>query len=121
MNRETIKWSPFALPKNNEDFCVLVYLVDKVYEFYLFDGFIKRFTNATLPKELSKNLTMIKALGVPILKNERGLRELQCYDMEKFIGKYTAFENIGWRVSPNVFVLVLSNTYIDTLRGIGDN
>ena len=77
MNRETIKWSPFALPKNNEDFCVLVYLVDKVYEFYLFDGFIKRFTNATLPKELSKNLTMIKALGVPILKNERGLRELK--------------------------------------------
>ena len=121
MNRETIKLSPFALPKNNEDFCVLVYLVDKVYEFYLFDGFIKRFTDTTLPKELSKNLTMIKALGVPILKNERGLRELQCYDMEKFIGKYTAFENIGWRVSPNVFVLVLSNTYIDTLRGIGDN
>jgi hypothetical protein len=121
MNRETIKWSPFALPKNNEDFCVLVYLVDKVYELYLFNGFIKRFTDTTLPKNLSKNLTMIKALGVPILKNERGLRELECYDMKKFVGKYTAFEDIGWRVSPNVFVLVLSNTEIDTLRGIEDN
>lgn len=121
MNRETIKWSPFALPKNNEDFCVLVYLVDKVYELYLFNGFIKRFTDTTLPKNLNKNLTMIKALGVPILKNERGLRELECYDMKKFVGKYTAFEDIGWRVSPNVFVLVLSNTEIDTLRGIEDN
>ena len=121
MNRETIKWSPYSITHIDDVYFVALSCIDNAYELYLFNGFIKRFTDTTLPKNLSKNLTMIKALGVPILKNERGLRELECYDMKKFVGKYTALEDIGWRVSPNVFVLVLSNTEIDTLRGIEDN
>ena len=121
MNRETIKWSPFALPKINEDFCVLVYLIDKVYEFYLFDGFIKRFTDTTLPKELSKNLTMIKAFDFPNLKDEDSFRELECYEWKKYTEENKEFINIGWRVSPNVFVFVLNIDYIYKLQGLENN
>ena len=120
MNKETIKWSPYYLPfsGNRTTFCVLVYVVDNVYELHLFDGFIKRFTNSTLPKELSKNLTMIKAVNFPILKDEEGLTELECYHWKKITKDNKEFLWIGWRVSPHVFVLTLEMDEIYKLQGL---
>ena len=88
------------------------------YGLFLFDGFIKRFTKSTMPKEIKAKLTMINAIPYN-LQEEGSFLEAEMYIWRSFVSEqYKAFADIGWKVSPSMTVIVLSLKEIDNIQGV---
>lgn len=87
------------------------------YELYLFDSFIKRFTKPTTPKEIKLKLTMINAIPYN-LQEDGSFIEAEMYIWRSFVSEqYKTFADIGWKVSPDMTIIVLNLNEINNLQG----
>ena len=89
-----------------------------VYELFLFNDFVKRFSTDTMPEELRPKLAMINALPYR-LREEGSFPELDMYVWHSFLDKkHEEFRDIGWRVSLQMSVIILSISEINKLQGV---
>ena len=118
MNRETIKWSPYSITHIDNVYFVALSCIDNAYELYLFNGFIKRFTKSTTPKEIRPKLAMINSLKEFFMKEDGDFQELDMYISRLYLSQeQKEFKNIGWKVSPTMYVLVLTKNEIYKMQG----
>ena len=100
-------------------FFVALRRIKDVYELFLFHGFVKRFTTATMPNEIKPKLAMINALRKSLLREEGTFQEIDMYTWHMFLyEEQEEFKNIGWRVSPEMYVLILTQDEINKLQGV---
>jgi hypothetical protein len=100
-------------------FFVALRRIKDVYELFLFHGFVKRFTTATMPNEIKPKLAMINSLKEFFMKKDGDFQELDMYISRLYLSKeQEEFKNIGWRVSPEMYVLILTQDEINKLQGV---
>lgn len=115
-----ISLSPFYASFANSTYFVAMRYISGVYELFLCRGFIKRFTTATTPNEIKPKLAMINALGKSLLREEGTFQEIDMYTWHMFLyEEQEEFKDIGWRVSPEMYVLILTQDEMNKLQGAG--
>ena len=114
-----ISLSPFYASYVDGTYFVAMRYISGVYELFLFHGFIKRFTATTMPDEIKPKLAMINSLAKTPLREEGTFQEIDMYTWHMFLYKeQEEFKDIGWRVSPEMYVLILTQDEINKLRGV---
>ena len=115
-----ISLSPFYASFANSTYFVAMRYAEGVYELFLCRDFIKRFTTATTPNEIKPKLAMINALGKSLLREEGTFQEIDMYTWHMFLyEEQEEFKDIGWRVSPEMYVLILTQDEMNKLQGAG--
>ena len=90
-------------------------IVGDQYEVFVADSYVRIYDKDSLPDEIKVKLAMIHTIPIATL-----LR-----DSDLFNSNYLIYENlhdptlddIGWRVTQNMYCLVLKTDYLRTLRG----
>ena len=114
-----ISLSPFYASFANSTYFVAMRYAEGVYELFLCRDFIKRFTTATMPNEIKPKLAMINSLKEFFMKKDGDFQELDMYISRLYLSKeQEEFKNIGWRVSPEMYVLILTQDEINKLQGV---
>lgn len=114
-----ISLSPFYASFANSTYFVAMRYISGVYELFLFHDFIKRFTTATMPDEIKPKLAMINSLAETPLREEGTFQEIDMYTWHMFLyEEQEEFKDIGWRVSPEMYVLILTQDEINKLQGV---
>lgn len=82
------------------------------YQIYLDNNVVRRFTNKSLPDFIKAKITMATA------KAEFYRADRDIYRLDIFVRpKDSGLEDAGWRVSENMYVVVLSEDEVNKLRG----
>jgi hypothetical protein len=85
---------------------------DGHYIVYVGDGYVRRYTDDTLPECLRSRLAMILASGDDVTPNESLLK------MELYTNQNSPeLDEIGWRASQSYFCMVLTRKELFSLRG----
>lgn len=87
---------------------------DGEYRLQVDDHFVRRYDADTLPDEIKVRLAMIKAIPMALFTEEA-----------VFHNHYVFYENhhskdlddVGWRVTKNLYCLVLPSTLLNKLKG----
>ena len=89
-----------------------------VHTVFVGDNFRRRFTPNTLPDFLALKLSMIKASAKPELliddtQEDSPSFAIMLYSMLPFEG----FETIGWQLSKQYFIVILTEHQLESLKG----
>ena len=72
-----------------------------------------------MPDEIKPKLAMINSLTETPLREEGTFQEIDMYTWHMFLYKeQEEFKDIGWRVSPEMYVLILTQDEINKLQGV---
>lgn len=97
---------------------VPVYQEEDIHTMFVGDNFTRRFTSDTLPDFVKLKLSMIKASAKPELLIDDSQEDnpsfaIMLYSMLPFEG----FETIGWQLSKQYFIVVLTEHQLESLKG----
>jgi hypothetical protein len=86
------------------------------YSLQVDDNFVRRYDADTLPDEIKVRLAMIKAIPMPNLLHD---------DKDIYYNRFLFYDNnhskdlndVGWRVTKDLYCLVLPTTLLSKLKG----
>lgn len=97
---------------------VPVYQEEDIHTVFVGYNFTRRFTSNTLPDFVKLKLSMIKASAKPELliddtQEDSPSFAIMLYSMLPFEG----FETIGWQLSKQYFIVILTEHQLESLKG----
>ena len=88
---------------------------DGEYQLKVDDHYVRRYDANTLPDEIKVRLAMIKAIPILVVLNDEDVyfNHFNFYD-----NKHSKnLDDVGWRVTKNLYCLVLPTTLLNKLKG----
>ena len=108
-----INLAPIQHRDSNTHYRVPVHITNGVHTIYVGDNLRRRFDVDTLPEMLKHKLSMINASPYGGAVARLGVTNIDVYT----IPKNSEFYLIGWRVTEEMYCLVLTINELDSLRG----
>lgn len=91
---------------------VPVQYVPPSYTVYVGPQHVRVFDNGSLPDELKSKITMAKAEAVNYKQDS------EIYQMDVFIYRGNGLENVAWRASETMYIVVMNNNELNKLKGV---
>ena len=86
--------------------------VPPTYTVYVGPQHVRVFDDFSLPDELKSKITMANAESVGYKQDS------EVYEIDVFIYRGNGLENVAWRASETMYIVVMSNSELDKLKGV---
>jgi len=91
------------------------------YNFYVGDNTKRIFSPSSLPSFIQLKLAMINSIPKEdwnSFRHDETFLEIDCYVYYRYTKNNPEFKHIGWCVSDNIYVIVMSEDELSELKGI---
>lgn len=113
MNPEWVKYLvPMPHHKEKTLWRVPVQHVPPTYTVWVGKQHVRVFDDISLPDEMKTKITMAKAEAVQYKQDS------ELYGVDVFIYRGGGLENVAWRASETMYIVVMNNNELNKLKGV---